>query len=169
VRAYLRSFVYLKFQQILANLVRRAKGTQRHIRSIAAWRGATRRVASRMDNFITRRGGLPIARSRLPPPLRPGAGGGRAGPCRRNYTIKRCPDGRQLGASVLQPILVVSLRIYLHSNGAPLSPPSLPSPRLNTSRGLSREAVRPKGRSGPSPSPLRRILPLGGCSTCCAV
>lgn len=53
--------MYLKFRQILANLVRRAKGTQRHIRSIAEVRrlaSASSPSGSRMDNFITRIGGL---------------------------------------------------------------------------------------------------------------
>lgn len=50
---YPRSFVYLKFQQILANLAQRAKGTQQHIpsitevRRVASRRIASRRVASR--------------------------------------------------------------------------------------------------------------------------
>jgi len=75
---------------------------------------------------------------------------------------------------VLQPILVVSLRIYLHSNGAPLPPAAASKYRPRTVTGSA--AVRPKGRPGPSPPlpPREGCDPstasrLEGCSTCCAI
>ena len=135
--AYLHSFVYLKFQQILVNLVRRAKGTQRHIRSIAEVRRvASHRLAS--PRLISHHlASHPIPSHPIPScpiPSHPvpsrsvpfcpvplirawtisllvlevadgtrGGSGGCSGVCRRNYTIKWCPDGRQLGAPWYSP------------------------------------------------------------------